>query len=231
MLRKSGHDEPAKYNYHFKHMTTVGEPIEPRGLALGITTWWESEGPDRGYVGKPKTADSVAHQTSVRPNEAGQPGSRRAGNLSLNHGRNNEPVAAGSGKAATSAFAIPGRDHQTIWADRDRFVSQYYSKILQGSQQQGLARLALFCGGRSCAGRGTAIFGYWDAWMMSSTWPVTAWALRKSESACLTVSEVAEAAVVPVVDEDQGPRARGLYPRCNRPAGQSGDCGQGQQGH
>src|SRR5713226_2156549 len=29
MLRKAGADEPAKYNYKFKHMTTVGEPIEP----------------------------------------------------------------------------------------------------------------------------------------------------------------------------------------------------------
>ena len=29
MLRKVGPDEPAKYNYQFKHMTTVGEPIEP----------------------------------------------------------------------------------------------------------------------------------------------------------------------------------------------------------
>ena len=29
MLRKAGHDEPPKYDYHFKHMTTVGEPIEP----------------------------------------------------------------------------------------------------------------------------------------------------------------------------------------------------------
>src|SRR5216684_6650351 len=29
MLRKLGPDEPEKYNYHFKHITTVGEPIEP----------------------------------------------------------------------------------------------------------------------------------------------------------------------------------------------------------
>ena len=28
-LRRAGPDEPAKYNHHFKHMTTVGEPIEP----------------------------------------------------------------------------------------------------------------------------------------------------------------------------------------------------------
>ncbi|HXJ24572.1 MAG TPA: AMP-binding protein, partial [Streptosporangiaceae bacterium] len=29
MLRKVGPDEPKKYDYRFKHMTTVGEPIEP----------------------------------------------------------------------------------------------------------------------------------------------------------------------------------------------------------
>ena len=34
MLRKAGPDEPAKYNYHFKHMTTVGEPIEPEVVAV-----------------------------------------------------------------------------------------------------------------------------------------------------------------------------------------------------
>ncbi|MBI3912997.1 MAG: AMP-binding protein, partial [Chloroflexi bacterium] len=28
-LRKAGPDEPRKYNHQFKHMTTVGEPIEP----------------------------------------------------------------------------------------------------------------------------------------------------------------------------------------------------------
>jgi acyl-coenzyme A synthetase/AMP-(fatty) acid ligase len=29
MLRKLGPHEPANYDYHLKHMTTVGEPIEP----------------------------------------------------------------------------------------------------------------------------------------------------------------------------------------------------------
>jgi len=28
-LRRAGPDEPMKYDHHFKHMTTVGEPIEP----------------------------------------------------------------------------------------------------------------------------------------------------------------------------------------------------------
>ena len=36
MLRKVGPDEPAKFDYHFKHMTTVGEPIGSRGLARAL---------------------------------------------------------------------------------------------------------------------------------------------------------------------------------------------------
>ncbi|TDI11041.1 MAG: acetyl-coenzyme A synthetase, partial [Acidobacteria bacterium] len=54
MLRKSGPDEPPKYTYHFKHMTTVGEPIEPevwrwyhkvvgKGEAAIVDTWWQTE--------------------------------------------------------------------------------------------------------------------------------------------------------------------------------------------
>jgi acyl-coenzyme A synthetase/AMP-(fatty) acid ligase len=54
MLRKAGPDEPAKYNYHFKHMTTVGEPIEPevwkwyyevvgKGEAAIVDTYWQTE--------------------------------------------------------------------------------------------------------------------------------------------------------------------------------------------
>ncbi len=43
-----------KYHYHFKHMTTVGEPIEPdvwrwyyhtvgKGEAVIVDTWWQTE--------------------------------------------------------------------------------------------------------------------------------------------------------------------------------------------
>src|SRR5258708_30522305 len=37
-LRKLGPEEPKKYGYHFKHMTTVGEPIEPE-----VWRWYHSE--------------------------------------------------------------------------------------------------------------------------------------------------------------------------------------------
>ncbi len=53
-LRRVGPDEPAKYNYSFKHMTTVGEPIEPevwrwyynvigKKEAVIVDTWWQTE--------------------------------------------------------------------------------------------------------------------------------------------------------------------------------------------
>ena len=53
-LRKIGPDEPKKYHYNFKHMTTVGEPIEPavwkwyyhevgKDRAAIVDTWWQTE--------------------------------------------------------------------------------------------------------------------------------------------------------------------------------------------
>ena len=60
MLRKAAPDEPAKHDYHFKHMTTVGEPIEPevwrwyhevvgKGEAVIVDTWWQTE--TGGFIG------------------------------------------------------------------------------------------------------------------------------------------------------------------------------------
>src|SRR5205807_278143 len=60
MLRKVGPDEPEKYDYHFKTMTTVGEPIEPdvwrwyhevvgKGKAAITDTWWMTE--TGGFLG------------------------------------------------------------------------------------------------------------------------------------------------------------------------------------
>ena len=60
MLRKLGPDEPAKHDYHFKTMTTVGEPIEPdvwrwyhhsvgKDEAAITDTWWLTE--TGGFLG------------------------------------------------------------------------------------------------------------------------------------------------------------------------------------
>ena len=77
MLRKLGPDEPAKYDYHFKHMTTVGEPIEPdvwrwyhevvgKGEAVIVDTWWQTE--NGGFLGStlPGPAADEARQLRAR---------------------------------------------------------------------------------------------------------------------------------------------------------------------
>ena len=75
MLRKAGPDEPAKYNYRFKHMTTVGEPIEPevwkwyhkvvgKGQAVIVDTWWQTE--NGGFLCSTKPA-----LDNMKPGSAG----------------------------------------------------------------------------------------------------------------------------------------------------------------
>src|SRR5450756_2520715 len=71
-LRRAGEDIPKKYNYHFKHMTTVGEPIEPevwrwyykevgKGEAAIVDTWWQTE--NGGFLGSTLPAVSYTHLT------------------------------------------------------------------------------------------------------------------------------------------------------------------------
>ncbi len=67
-LRRAGPDEPLKYNHHFKHMTTVGEPIEPavwkwyyevvgKGEAIIVDTWWQTE--NGGFLPWPGTFQTI----------------------------------------------------------------------------------------------------------------------------------------------------------------------------
>ncbi len=76
MLRKVGPEEPAKYSYSFKHMTTVGEPIEPevwrwyheavgKGQAVIVDTWWQTE--TGGFLGSSLPALKPMKPGSLRP--------------------------------------------------------------------------------------------------------------------------------------------------------------------
>jgi len=80
MQRKAGPDEPKKYHYHFKHMTTVGEPIEPevwrwyyntvgKGEAVIVDTWWQTE--NGGFLCSTKPALDPMKPGSAGP---GMPG-------------------------------------------------------------------------------------------------------------------------------------------------------------
>jgi acetyl-CoA synthetase len=79
-LRKIGPDEPAKYNYHFKHMTTVGEPIEPE-----VWKWYhkevgKGEGHHRGHlVADRNRRVPLQHPAGHHAHETGQRRSGHAG--------------------------------------------------------------------------------------------------------------------------------------------------------
>ena len=144
MLRKVGPDEPEKYNYHFKHMTTVGEPIEPevwrwyytevgKGEAAIVDTWWQTE--NGGFMGSTLPA--------LDPMKPGSCGPAVLGIYPVIYDENGDEVPAGRAKRATSASATPGpassRRSGATRTDSCRPTSGSTTR----TGKQGLARLAV----------------------------------------------------------------------------------------
>ncbi len=130
MLRKAGPDEPSKYNYHFKHMTTVGEPIEPqvwkwyhevvgKGEAVIVDTWWQTE--NGGFL--------CSTLPALNPMKPGSAGPAVPGIHPIIYDEDGNEIKAGAGKAGNICIRNPWPGaFQTIWGDRERYVSQYYEK-------------------------------------------------------------------------------------------------------
>jgi acetyl-CoA synthetase len=205
MLRKAGPDEPRKYNYHFKHMTTVGEPIEPevwrwyhdvvgKGEAVIVDTWWQTE--NGGFLCSTKPA-----MDPMKPGSAGPP---LPGIYPVIFDEEAKEVKAGSGRAGNICIRNPWPGiFQTIWGDRERFVRQYYQKYNRNPQSKDWRDWPYFAGD----GAVQAADGYFRILgRVDDVINVAGHRLgtKELESACLTVAEVAEAAVVPVVDEIKG---------------------------
>jgi acetyl-CoA synthetase len=117
---------------------------------------------------------------------------------------NNEPIAAGSGKAGNICIRNPWPGiMQTIWGDRERFVTQYYRKYCKNPNSKDWHDWPYF----AADGAVLAVDGYFRILgRVDDVINVAGHRLgtKEIESACLTVPEVAEAAVVPVVDEIKG---------------------------
>ncbi|MGC2246380.1 MAG: acetate--CoA ligase [Terriglobales bacterium] len=205
MLRKTGPDEPAKYNYHFKHMTTVGEPIEPevwrwyyetvgKREAVIVDTWWQTE--TGGFMCSTKPA--------LDPMKPGSAGPGIPGIYPAILDENSEVMAAGTGKAGNIIIRNPWPGiMQTIWGDKDRFVNQYYRKYCKDPKSKRWQDWPYF----AADGAVLAPDGYFRILgRVDDVINVAGHRLgtKEIESACLTVSEVAEAAVVPVVDDVKG---------------------------
>jgi acetyl-CoA synthetase len=211
MLRKLGPDEPAKYDYRFKHMTTVGEPIEPevwrwyydmvgKGDAVIVDTWWQTE--NGGFLGSTLPA--------LQPMKPGSCGPGVLGIFPVIYDEDGAEVPAGSGKAGNICIRNPWPGiFQTIWGQPDRFVEIYYQKYCRDDKSTDWHDWPYFAGD----GAVQAADGYFRILgRVDDVINVAGHRLgtKELESACLTVDEVAEAAAVPVMDELRG-RAVEMY--------------------
>jgi acetyl-CoA synthetase len=205
MLRKSGPDEPAKYNYHFKHMTTVGEPIEPevwrwfhevvgKGEAVIVDTWWQTE--TGGFMGSTLPA--------LQPQKPGSCGPGVLGIYPVIYDEEGTVVEAGSNKAGNICIRNPWPGaFQTIWGQPERLVSIYYEKYCKNKKSKDWRDWPYFAGD----GAVQSADGYFRILgRVDDVINVAGHRLgtKELESAAITVEEVAEAAAVPVVDELRG---------------------------
>ena len=204
-LRRAGPDEPAKYDYHFKHMTTVGEPIEPevwrwyhkvvgKGEAVIVDTWWQTE--NGGFL-----CSTMPGIHKMKPGSAG-PGIPGIHPVIYDDEGNELP--AGSNRAGNICIRNPWPGiMQTVWKDPDRFVKQYYSRYCKNPKSKDWRDWPYMAGD----GAVQAKDGYYRILgRIDDVINVAGHRLgtKEIESAALTVAEVAEAAVVPVIDQIKG---------------------------
>ena len=211
MLRKAGPDEPRKHHYHFKHMTTVGEPIEPevwrwyydavgKREAVIVDTWWQTE--TGGFLCTTKPA--------LDPMKPGSAGPAALGIYPVIWDENGREIKPGDHAAGNICIRNPWPGiMQTIWGDPERFVKQYYSKYCKDPASKDWRDWPYFAGDGALlpADGYFRILGRVDDVINVAGHRL---GTKEIESACLAVPEVAEAAVVPVVDEVKG-RVPELY--------------------
>src|SRR5271157_897201 len=205
MLRKTGPDEPSKYNYHFKHMTTVGEPIEPavwrwyyntvgKGGAVIVDTWWQTE--NGGFL--------CSTMPAIHPMKPGSAGPGVPWIHPVIYDEMGNEIPARSGRAGNVCIQNPWPgSFQTIWKDPDRYIRQYYARYCKNRNSRDWRDWPYMAGD----GALQAADGYYRILgRVDDVINVAGHRLgtKELESACLSVDEVAEAAVIPVVDEMRG---------------------------
>ena len=204
-LRKAGGDLPLQYNHEFKHMTTVGEPIEPevwrwyynvvgKGKAVVVDTWWMTE--TGGFLCSTMPAVDPMKPGSAGPGLPGiypvilddegkeiQPGENRAGNLCIRN-----PWPGGM---------------QSIWKNRERYVKTYYAPYNKDPHSTDWRDWPYMAGDAAviASDNYVRILGRVDDVLNVAGHRL---GTKEIESAALTVEEVAEAAVVSVQDEVKG---------------------------
>jgi acetyl-CoA synthetase len=205
MLRKVGPDEPAKYDYHFKTMTTVGEPIEPevwrwyhefvgKGKAAITDTWWMTE--TGGFLG--------STLPFLQPMKPGSCGPEALGIQLVVYDENGDEIPRGSGKAGYICVRNPWPGRMlTVWGQDERFIDTYYKRFNKDPNSKDWRDWPFMCGD----GAVEAEDGYFRILgRIDDVINVAGHRLgtKELESAAITVDEVAEAAAVPVIDDVRG---------------------------
>lgn len=204
-LRKAGPDEPAKYNYKFKHMTTVGEPIEPevwrwyynvvgKGKAAIVDTWWQTE--TGGFL--------CSTVPALSPMKAGSAGPGVPGIHPVIFDNEGNEIKAGEGKAGNICIRNPWPGlMQTIWKDRERYVSTYFERYCKDPNSKDWRDWPYMAGDAAvmAADGYVRILGRVDDVINVAGHRL---GTKEIESASLTVEEVAEAAVIAAKDEIKG---------------------------
>ncbi len=204
-LRKIGPDEPAKYNYNFKHMTTVGEPIEPevwrwyhevvgKGKAIIVDTWWQTE--TGGFL--------CSTLPGISPMKPGSAGPGLPGIHPVIYDDDGNVLPAGVGKAGNICIQNPWPGgFQTIWGDRQRYVDTYYSRYNKDPDSKDWRDWPYLAGDAAVEAEDGyyRILGRIDDVINVSGHRL---GTKEIESAAMSVPEVAEAAVVPVSHEIKG---------------------------
>jgi len=204
-LRKIGPDEPAKYDYQFKHMTTVGEPIEPevwkwyyhvvgKDKAAIVDTWWQTE--TGGFL--------CSTLPALAPMKPGSAGKGVPGIHPIIYDEEGKVIPSGAGKAGNICIQNPWPGgFQTIWGDRDRFVDTYYARYCKNPDSKDWRDWPYMTGDAAVEAEDGyyRILGRIDDVINVSGHRL---GTKEIESAALVVPEVAEAAVVPVAHDIKG---------------------------
>src|SRR5262249_9082315 len=196
---------PRKYNYRFKSMTTVGEPIESeawrwyyrevgKNEAVITDTWWLTE--TGGFLGTTVPA--------LHPMKPGSCGPGAPGIHPVIYDEEGKEVLKGSGKAGNICIRNPWPGiMQTIWGDPDRYVKTYFAKYNKKPKSKNWRDWPFLAGD----GALQAADGYFRILgRIDDVINVAGHRLgtKEIESASLLVDEVAEAAVIPARDEIKG---------------------------
>jgi acetyl-CoA synthetase len=131
MFMKWGEEHPQQYDFDFRHMTTVGEPIQPEawlwyyehigdGDAVIVDTWWQTETGGHLITNLPAIQD-------MKPGSAGRPCPGIEADILDDDG---DPLAEGASRAGNLVIERPWPGMlQTVYGDDQRFVDEYWRRF------------------------------------------------------------------------------------------------------